>query len=134
VSVDAPALTGADARACSALVKALPDRVADQGERDVHTGGGYAAAWGDPAIELRCGVSRPEGFDRFSSCQTTDGVDWFIPEGQQTGRPRTITMTAVGRVLYVEVRIPPDYFPPAATMVDLAPAIKSTIRDVHPCV
>jgi Protein of unknown function (DUF3515) len=132
--VQAPALAGGDARACAALVKALPHRVANQGERDVDPGRGYAAAWGDPAIELRCGVSRPEGFDRFSSCQTTDGVDWFIPERQQTGRPVPITMTTVGRAVDVEVRIPPDYFPPATTMVDLAPAIKATLREVRPCV
>jgi hypothetical protein len=115
-------------------VRALPHRVADQSEREVDPGRGYAAAWGDPAIELRCGVRRPQGFDRFSSCQTTDGVDWFIPQGQQTGRPVPITMTTVGRVVNVEVRIPSDYFPPAATMVDLAPAIKAAVREVRPCV
>jgi hypothetical protein len=115
-------------------VAALPDRVADQDRRKVDAGGGYAAAWGDPAIELRCGVPHPRGLDRFSTCQVTNGVGWFIPESQIQGRPVPITMTTVGRAENVEVRLPRDYFPPAAAMADLAPAIKATIRDVRPCV
>jgi hypothetical protein len=134
LEVDAPARTGAAARACAALVEALPARVADQEEREVDPGGGYAAAWGDPAIELRCGVPRPAGFDSFATCQVANGVGWFIPEEQQTGRPEAITMTTVGRAVNVEVRIPEDYFPPPATMVDLAPALQRTIREVRPCV
>jgi hypothetical protein len=130
----APDLSGADARACAALLRALPARVADQSRREVDPGGGYAAAWGDPAVELRCGVPQPAGFDRFSTCQVANGVGWFIPEKQQTGRPVAVTMTTIGRAEYVEVRIPADYFPPATTMVDLAPAIKQTIREVRPCV
>lgn len=133
-SVEAPAQTGAGARACAALVDALPDRVTDQDRRPVDPGRGYAAAWGDPAIELRCGVPRPAGFDRFSTCQDANGVGWFIPEDQQTGRPAPITMTTVGRAQYVEVRIPAEYFPPATAMVDLAPAVERTIREVRPCV
>jgi hypothetical protein len=43
-------------------------------------------------------------------------------------------MTTVGRAQYVEVRIPEQLFPPAPTMADLAPSIRGTIRQVHPCV
>jgi hypothetical protein len=133
VSLDAPAVRGADARACAALVDALPDRVADLPRVDSDPGKGYGAAWGDPAVELRCGVPRPAGLDAFATCQTTNGVDWFIPESQQTGRPEDITMTTVGRSVNLEVRIPSAYFPPAAAMVDLAPAVKRTTRSVRPC-
>jgi hypothetical protein len=134
LTVDAPAAAGSDARACAALIEALPHRVADRAERRVDAGGGYAAAWGDPAIELRCGVPRPHGLDRFAGCQVANGVGWFIPESQQTGRPVDITMTTVGRAQNVEVRIPAAYFPPVNAMVDLAPALKHTIREVRPCV
>ncbi len=130
---DAPALSGADARTCAALVKALPDRVSDQPRRKADTGDGYAAAWGDPAIELRCGVPKPAGLTPASACQTTNGVDWFVPPSQVTGRPTDVTMTTVGRSVYVEVRVPEDYFPPATAMVDLANAVKSTTRSVRPC-
>jgi hypothetical protein len=133
VALDAPALHGADARTCAALVEALPDRVADLSRVESDPGDGYGAAWGDPPVELRCGVPRPQGFDDFATCQTTNGVDWFIPESQQTGRPEDITMTTVGRSVNLEVRIPSDYFPPAAAMVDLARAVKRATRSVRPC-
>ncbi len=134
VSIDSPALHGADAAACRALVHALPARVDDQVRRKVQPADAYGAAWGDPPIALRCGVGRPAGFDKFSTCQVTNGVGWFIPEDEMTGRPTDIVMTTVGRAQNVEVRIPADYFPPAATMADLAPAVKSSIREVQPCV
>jgi hypothetical protein len=108
--------------------------VADQTKRQVEAGGGYAAAWGDPAIELRCGVPRPKGLDRFASCQVANGVGWFIPESEQTGHPADITMTTVGRAQVVEVQVPATYFPPVNAMVDLAPALKRTIPQVRPCV
>jgi hypothetical protein len=134
VGVDAPRLSGAAARDCRARVDALPDRVADLDRRDVDTGGGYGAAWGDPAIVLRCGVGRPAGFDAVSQCQTANGVDWFIPDDQLRGQRVDTTMTAVGRSRTVEVRVPAQYLPPVAAMVDLGPALKRTLREVKPCV
>jgi hypothetical protein len=134
VSIDAPSLSGADARACAALVAELPDAVADQSGREVDAGDGYAAAWGDPAIELRCGVPRPEELTPTAACEVANGVGWFVPEEQQTGGPADITMTTVGRAQYVEVQVPDEYFPPVTAMVDLGPALKQTIRSVRPCV
>ena len=130
--LDAPAVSGADRRTCAALVDALPDRVADQPARDVE-GTGYAAAWGDPAIELRCGVPRPAGFEDFAQCQNANGVDWYIPTSQLDGEPTDITMTVVGRATYVEVRLPERYWPPVTAMVDLGGAVKRTDRKVRPC-
>ncbi len=112
---------------------ALPDEVADQPRREVEPAGGTVAAWGDPAIELRCGVGTPDGFDELSTCQVADGVGWFIPEEQITGEPTDIVMTTVDRTPRVEVRLPEAYFPPAAAMVDLAPSIKRTIPQDDPC-
>ncbi len=134
VSVDTPALHGADAAACRALVARLPARVADQDRRTVRPQGAPAAAWGDPPIVLSCGVARPPGLDRFATCQVTNGVGWYIPEKQITGNATDITMTTVGRAQFVQVHLPADYFPPATAMVDLAPAIKAAIREVRPCV
>jgi Protein of unknown function (DUF3515) len=137
VRIDAPHVSGAAARACRALVAALPDRVADLPRVDADAGPGFGAAWGDPAVELRCGVRRPAGLTPTATCDVADGVGWFIPAEQQTGarqgRPSDITMTTVGRTAYVEVRLPEDYWPPAAAMVDLAPALKRTVPQVRPC-
>jgi hypothetical protein len=134
VAIDAPRLTGVAQRECRALVAALPDRVADLDRREVTTGGGYGAAWGDPAVVLRCGVGRPAGFDAVSQCQNANGVDWYVPESQMQGTRVDTTMTAVGRSQNVEVRIPAQYLPPVATMVDLGTALKRTLREVRPCV
>jgi hypothetical protein len=133
VTIDAPHLSGSAAHACARLVHDLPKHVADQQRRTVDAGGGYAAAWGDPAIELRCGVGRPAGFDKFSQCQRVNGVDWFVPDSQLTGQPTDITMTTVGRRPAVEVRLPQDYWPPAAAMVDLGTVVKKHLREVRPC-
>ena len=134
LDVSSPRVRGADAQACKALVAALPHSVDDQKRRQVDAGSGYSAAWGDPAIELRCGVPKPKGLTRFATCQVTDKVGWYIPNGQITGARTNIVMTTVGREQYVEVRIPDQYFPPAPTMVDVATAIKKTIRETRPCV
>ena len=128
----APQLTGRAARACAALVRALPDHVADQARREVDAGRGYAAGWGDPVIELRCGVPRPAGSDAFSECTDVNGVGWFVPESAKAGGAATVTLTTIGRAQNVEVRVPSDYSA-AAAMVDLGPALKRTIRVVRRC-
>ena len=138
VSLDAPALTGRAAQACRGFVDALPPKVADLSRVDADPGHGFGAAFGDPAIEIRCGVRRPAGLTATAHCEQANGVGWFIPEEQQSGankgRPTDITMTTVGRTEYVEVRIPADYWPPVNTMVDLGPALRKTVPEVRPCV
>jgi hypothetical protein len=134
VTVETRDLTGAAARTCRALLEALPATVDGQPRREVEPGDAYAAAWGDPATVLRCGVAPHPEFDDFAACQETNGVGWFVPEDQISGEPEPITMTTIGRTQNVEVRLPPDRWPPANTMVDLAEAIKATLPEVDPCV
>ena len=59
-AVDVPAtkVSAAEREACEELVAALPDSVSDQPRRDTE-GNPLGAAWGDPAIVLRCGVGVP---------------------------------------------------------------------------
>ena len=129
-----PTRPGADAAACASLVDALPGTVSDQERRDVaDPAATTAAAWGDPAIVLRCGVGVPRSFDALSTCQITNGVAWYIPDEQITGQPVDVTMTTIGREPGVEVTIPADYFPPAATMVDLAAALEQHTAKVERC-
>ncbi|MDQ3480301.1 MAG: DUF3515 domain-containing protein, partial [Actinomycetota bacterium] len=59
VSVAAPQPSGAAANECAALLDGLPDLVLEQEARDVEPADASAAAWGDPAVVLRCGVKRP---------------------------------------------------------------------------
>jgi hypothetical protein len=125
---------GDDAAACERLVDALPRTLAEQERREVDDAdAATAAAWGDPPIMLRCGVGEPASFDAISSCQITNGVAWYIPDEQITGSAVDVTMTTIGREPDVEVAIPADYFPPAATMVGLAGPVKEHTVKVSRC-
>jgi hypothetical protein len=127
-------VSDSDARQCAALVRDLPDKVEDLARRDVK-GSPYAAAWGDRPIVLRCGVGKPVGYDRFSPCQTVNGIGWFIPEEQIDDDRADILMTTVTREPRVEVLVPASYRPKgqANAMVDLEPAIKAHTAETTPC-
>jgi hypothetical protein len=131
VEITAPALDAQEKAACADLVDALPQSLLDQERRgpDVDHG----AAWGDPAVVLRCGVDEPAGFDELSTCQLVNDVAWFIPEEQVTGEPVDILMTTVGRRPNVEVALPEQYFPPAAAMAQLSEALTANSTEVEPC-
>ena len=133
VEVDGFTVARADRDACRALLEDLPHSLSDQEQRTV-TGSSYAAAWGDPPIVLRCGVGAPEGFNRFSSCQRVNGVDWFVPEGTIDDQGADVLMTTVGRRPHVEVLVPADYRPPVAAMVDVAGTVKQHTRRTGGCV
>jgi hypothetical protein len=133
-AVDIPAtdVTGSDRAACAALVEALPAKVSDQPRRETD-GNPLGAAWGDPAIVLRCGVGEPKGYDQFSSCQVANGLGWFVPDEQIPDQGVDVVMTTVERSPRVEVRVPAEYRPPVAVMVDLGEAIKQHTRLVKRC-
>ena len=133
VRVETPELGRVDEAACTSLVDALPDAVSDKERRPVDPEDAHAAAWGDPAIVLRCGVPEPEALDDTATCQLVNGVGWFVPQEQIEDQSADVVMTTIGRTQNVEVTIPAGYRPPAAAMVDLAPAVKKAIREVRPC-
>jgi hypothetical protein len=133
VSVDAPDADAAIRSACKRFVAAVPDRMADQAQRDVDDAE-RGAAWGDPAIVLTCGVGEPEGFTRVSACQNWNGVDWYVPADEFGDRPVDVTMTTVGRSPRIRVRVPEDYWPPTSVMVDLAASVKAHTRKTGGCV
>jgi hypothetical protein len=121
-------------RICDELLEALPTTVDGAERRELRPADAPAAAWGDPAIVLRCGIARPPGLDEFATCQEADGVGWYVPEKQITGQPRPITMTTIGRAVFVQVSLPEEHWPPAAAMVDLAPAVREAVPQLAPCV
>ena len=133
VPVDSTDPSAEDAAACASLVDALPEQVDEAQQRRVEPDEGTSAAWGDPPIVLRCGVPEPAGFDAVSACQITNGVAWYIPDEQITGAAVDIVMTTIGRSPDVEVAIPADHFPPAATMAALADAVKEHSEQVERC-
>lgn len=137
VAVDVPSVPEADAEACRALVDALPERVDGQERREVTGADGRAAAWGDPAIVLRCGVPEPEDFTDTATCVEANGTGWYVPDAVLDSDDETldVTMTAVGFRPRVEVLLPGDYRPDGFT--DAAGALGSVVadrlREVTPC-
>ncbi|HET6563025.1 MAG TPA: DUF3515 domain-containing protein [Marmoricola sp.] len=121
VAGDPPAAE--DREACRSLLDDVPDTVADLPARAVTPADGWGAAWGDPAIVLRCGVDLPEGFDAVAACTTVNGVDWYLPDTPPEDEG-AVTITTVHREPLVELRLPSEHWPPAAAMVDLAGTVR----------
>jgi hypothetical protein len=128
VEVDSPELSGDEALSCSALVGGLPDTVGDQERREVDPADAYAAAYGDPALVVTCGVPEPEGLRPTSECVNVNGVDWFLPEGEGD-----LVATTIGREPSVELRVPRSLLPPDAELVDVAQAVREHTEEVRPC-
>ncbi|RKN38815.1 DUF3515 domain-containing protein [Streptomyces hoynatensis] len=127
--VTVPTPEGAAAEACRALAGALPDRVADRGRAELDEDSPYVAAWGDPAIVLRCGVPRPERltpgsetYDPASDAVAVNDVSWLLEE-QSDG----IRFTTTERRVFVEVTVPDDYAPEVNPLLDLAAAVDAHI-------
>jgi hypothetical protein len=96
-----PALPAAAQRACQELISALPTDLGDLPARPVDSSSPYVAAWGEPAVTLRCGVPRPPSFIATADVQQINGVAWFAER-----RGGTTAWTVVDRPVYVEVLAP----------------------------
>jgi hypothetical protein len=140
VEVTPTSPTGQAAASCSALIAHLPDTVAD-GEQiqDISPSDALAAAWGDPPVVLRCGVSKPAALAPTSACFEVNGVGWLVTQrGKEVSGDHplsgTVTFTTIGRAAYVEVSVPhADDRQPVDPLPALADAIKQTVPDRHPC-
>lgn len=104
----------------------LPDKVEGEQRRTVKPESPLTAAWGSPAIALRCGVPLPT-HNMLAPTAMIDGVRWLpIPED------RPVTYTAVGRLAYVEVTIPRAYTDKGKPAGEILMAFTSAIRDAVP--
>jgi hypothetical protein len=110
---------------CGALLDHLPDRVAGEARRAVD-GSAYAAAWGDPAIVLRCGAPVPASFPG-DPCITRNGIGWSVPPHQADDLRLDAVMTLAFREPVLQVVVPAHYRPngPAEVMADLDAIVRS---------
>jgi hypothetical protein len=108
---------------CSRIESALPDQLdSPQGDLDKRATtprSTRTAAWGDPAVVLRCGVRRPPGYQTGAQTVGVNGVDWF----QHIGRHR-VTWTAVGRSPRVQLRVPKSYPSQGGFLVQLGKIVQ----------
>ncbi|MEU6560552.1 DUF3515 domain-containing protein [Nocardia nova] len=107
-AIDAPAGNSPD---CVNLLGALPESLGDDYTRSefAQPAPPATAAWqlpdgGDPIV-LRCGLQRPQEFDRASALQVVNGVNWFEIRDQTSG-VTSGTWYAVDRGIYVAVTMP----------------------------
>ena len=110
-----------------ALLAGLPDTVLGHGRTPLDIAG--AAAWGEPAITLRCGL--PEPAPSSDRCLTVADVDWVVDDA---GDP--IVFVSYGRSPAAEIRVPTSYGrdSAAAALVDLAAVAKALPQTTHRCV
>ena len=135
VSIPTLQLSAADQAVCQRVVNALPHDVAGQSRRKTQPAEALGGAWGDPAIVAQCGVPLPASFRRTASCQTADGVGWYVPDGEFRDSSADIVISSAGYRPILQVTIPAKYRPEglAATMVQLAPMVKTYTKLVAPC-
>lgn len=86
---------------CAKVARSWPKTVSGQERREVSTEGGTEAAWGDPAIIARCGVSSP-GADE--NCVEANGIDWIYSELSDGA-----SFVTFGRSPAIQVLVPKSY-------------------------
>jgi hypothetical protein len=121
VPVTPPPASAGAARHCPPLLAVLPPTLADLPARSVDSPSPYVAAWGEPPVLVRCGVSRPAGFVVGTQTIVVNGVTWYPePHGSRT------VWTAVDRPVYLEVTVPTGYA--SGPVADLSVPVARTLE------
>ena len=129
-SVAVPSAAPAVASVCAQLVKALPDKVLDAERRKTSPESPLTAAYGDPPIEVTCGVAPPAGMaEAQSQCFEVNGVGWFAKEVENG-----VIFTTIGRAVYFEVAVPSKYAPEANALTDVSDAVHRYSKLITPCI
>ena len=123
----------AQQKACRILLDALPAKVAGEAKRE-STGSRYAVVYGDPAIIIRCGVSRPKG-SKVAPCISRNGIDWSVPLDQTDDLSLDVTMTLPFRTPRLQAFVPHQYRPagPSEVMADLDAVIRARTKLQRRC-
>ena len=129
VSISAPPPNPAADAPCTKLIGALPLALPTADGplpvRPAESTWTYVVAWGQPPVELICGVPRPAALVPGSSAQLIgiNGVYWLPVQGKHE-----TVWTTVDRAPYIQVSVPSSYAQPP-----LSP-ISTTIASTLPAV
>ncbi len=125
-SVRASVPSGGSDPGCARLASALPSTLLKEKRRDTTPSSPALAAWGDPAIVLRCGVTPPG--PTTDQCVAVNGVDWVA-------RPINggYDFTTYGREPAVQVLVPKHYAPETFALTGLAAAVGAIPQGEHHC-
>jgi hypothetical protein len=117
------------AQACDSLMKAMPATVLDAKKRKTEPASALTTAYGDPPIEVTCGVATPAGMvEEQSQCFEVNGVGWFAKQVTNG-----FIFTTIGRKVYLEIAVPSKYAPEANALTDVSDAIKAHNTLITPC-
>jgi hypothetical protein len=118
------------AAVCERLVKALPQKVLDAKRRKTEPASPLTTAYGDPPIEVTCGVAPPAGMAQAQSqCFEVNGVGWFAKQVDNG-----VIFTTIGRKVYFEVAVPSKYAPEANALTDVSDAVHRFNEVITPCI
>jgi hypothetical protein len=116
-------------QACDSLIKAMPAKVLDGKRRKTKPVSDLTTAYGDPPIEVTCGVKPPAGMvEAQSQCFEVNGVGWFAKQVTNG-----YIFTTIGRKVYLEVAVPSKYAPEANALTDVSDAVKAHNTLITPC-
>jgi hypothetical protein len=116
---------GADP-ACAGMADRLPSLLLHQRRTATSASSPAVAAWGDPAIIWRCGVTPPGPTTK--DCITVDGIDWVVdPLDDGTG------FVTYGRDPAVQVLVPDAYAPETFALTGLSTAVGTVPQNEHRC-
>lgn len=131
VTVAAP--QSSDARTvstCANVISALPLVLSGQNLRRTVSDppSPSIVAWGDPAIVLRCGVSRPADLKPNSGAQYVTGGVRTGPYYDVTQHGDANVWTTVDRAVYIEITVPVTYN--SAPLTPISQAIAKVLKPV----
>jgi hypothetical protein len=106
LAVPAAPAPGETGRYCSQLMPLLPDELGDNARRTLIAGTPGQAAWGDPAIILRCGLSDPAELTCSAPLTKFTGADGTSVEWLRTASDTSVTYLAVDRPVRIAVTVP----------------------------
>lgn len=133
VPVEAPEVDDADAAACADLVEALPETLAGESRREIDPSDAAAAAWGDPAIVLTCGVDEPAAYDDFASCIEIDGTGWFTPDEPLADPGADIVVTELTHRPRVALLVPAEHRGQDSVLTGVAGPVSEALERASRC-
>ncbi|MFC1400387.1 MULTISPECIES: DUF3515 domain-containing protein [Streptacidiphilus] len=131
-----PPPVGRQTAECAALQAALPQDFGGQQRRSVSPRSTTTAAWGSPAITLRCGVTIPavinpasgNKYNALAASWDVGGLCW-LPEALPGGGEK---YTTVKQDVYVEISIPGSYFNRRTVMPNPLTSITDLVSRADP--
>ena len=105
---------------CSAIMDDLPGELLSQGKRKMTQNpvSSLVAAWGDPTIVVKCGVTVPFNAQLETDLLTINEIDWRYEQSESGTRFFSESLRTI-----VEVDVPSDYGNPTDALVDLTEAL-----------